>query len=185
MTTTTATPTPTLATNRRRRQQRRHRRWQHRWRRRQQRRHRRWQQIDDDNNADTDADNTDASVYWFQSGLESKAENVPSDGSWQKNSNQFFQFFILVGDYDNALGMSFSQGTLVGRIFKWSNRDLISLIFSCKLLVMQEGPHRTMDSILALHPAAPGWIPGIPKVFTEKFFWEGKNCLDEKSVDVA
>ena len=42
-----------------------------------------------------------------------------------------------------------------------------------------------MDSILASHPAAPGWIPGIPEVFTEKFFREGKNCLDEKSVDVA
>ena len=26
------------------------------------------------------------------------------------------------------------------------------------------GLHGTMDSILALHPAAPGWIPGIPKM---------------------
>ena len=151
----------------RRRQQRRHRRWQHRWRRRQQRRHRRWQQHDADNPMTPDTDNTDATVYRFQSGLESKAENVPSDGSWQKSSNQFFQFFILVGDYDNALGKSFSQGSLFGRVFKWSNRDLISLIFSCKLLVIQEGPHRTRDSILALHPVAPGSIPGIPKNFSE------------------
>ena len=41
-----------------------------------------------------------------------------------------------------------------------------------------------MDSILASHPAAPGLIPGISKVFSKKFFREGKNCLDEKIVNV-
>ena len=29
-----------------------------------------------------------------------------------------------------------------------------------------------MDSILASHPEAPGLIPGIPEVFSLKFFWE-------------
>ena len=29
------------------------------------------------------------------------------------------------------------------------------------------GPLSTMDSVLALHPAAPGLIPGIPKNFSE------------------
>ena len=29
------------------------------------------------------------------------------------------------------------------------------------------GPLSTMDSVLALHPAAPGWITGIPKNFSE------------------
>ena len=47
------------------------------------------------------------------------------------------------------------------------------------------GPDSFMDSILASHPAAPGSIPNITKVFSEKFFREGKNCLDEKIVDVA
>ena len=30
------------------------------------------------------------------------------------------------------------------------------------------GPHSTMDSALASHPAAPGLIPGIPKNFSEE-----------------
>ena len=42
------------------------------------------------------------------------------------------------------------------------------------------GPHSTMDSILVLHPVAPGPIPGAPEVFSDKFFREGKNCCDEK-----
>ena len=29
------------------------------------------------------------------------------------------------------------------------------------------GPRSTMDSILALHPAAPGWFPRVPKNFSE------------------
>ena len=35
----------------------------------------------------------------------------------------------------------------------------------------QEGPHSTMDGILASHPAAPGSIPGIPKNFS--WCWRG------------
>ena len=31
------------------------------------------------------------------------------------------------------------------------------------------GPHSTMDSVLASHPAAPGSILGVPKIFSEKF----------------
>ena len=42
-----------------------------------------------------------------------------------------------------------------------------------------------MDGVLALHPAAPGSIPGIPKKFSNKCFQKGKNCLNEKIVDVA
>ena len=29
------------------------------------------------------------------------------------------------------------------------------------------GPHSTVDSILASHPAAPGSILGVPKIFSE------------------
>ena len=29
------------------------------------------------------------------------------------------------------------------------------------------GPHSTVDSTLALPPAAPGWILGVPKIFSE------------------
>ena len=36
------------------------------------------------------------------------------------------------------------------------------------------GPHSTMDSVLASHPAAPGWNPGIPKVLSENFL--DVNC---------
>ena len=54
-----------------------------------------------------------------------------------------------------------------------------------KEFINARGAHGTMDSVLALHPAAPGSIPGIPEVFTEKFFREGKYCLDEKIVNVA
>ena len=30
-----------------------------------------------------------------------------------------------------------------------------------------EGPHSTMDSKLASHPAAPGSIRGVPKIFSD------------------
>ena len=30
------------------------------------------------------------------------------------------------------------------------------------------GPHSTIDSVLALHPAAPGLNPGVPEFFSEK-----------------
>ena len=43
------------------------------------------------------------------------------------------------------------------------------------------GPHSTPKRVPALHSAAPGSIPGIPKDFSEEVFWEGKNCLDEKN----
>ena len=46
-------------------------------------------------------------------------------------------------------------------------------------------PHSTIDSVLALQPAAPGSIPGVPEVFSETFFREGRNWLDEKIVDAA
>ena len=29
------------------------------------------------------------------------------------------------------------------------------------------GLHSIMDSVLAMHPAAPGSIPGVPKIFSE------------------
>ena len=34
--------------------------------------------------------------------------------------------------------------------------------------VKHGGPHSTMDSILALPPAAPGSILGVPKIFSDK-----------------
>ena len=49
----------------------------------------------------------------------------------------------------------------------------------------REIKNSTMGSILASPPAAPGSIPGIPEVFSKKFLREGKNCLNEKIVDVA
>ena len=54
-----------------------------------------------------------------------------------------------------------------------------------KVCIDLGGLHSTMDSILAMHPAAPGSIPGVPKVFSKTFFQEGKICLDEKIVNVS
>ena len=39
---------------------------------------------------------------------------------------------------------------------------------------VMRGPHSTMDSVLASHPAAQGSNPGIPKVFSENFL--DVNC---------
>ena len=41
------------------------------------------------------------------------------------------------------------------------------------------GPHSTMDSVLASHPAAPGLILGIPKKFSlrEFFSWYSRDLL--------
>ena len=39
------------------------------------------------------------------------------------------------------------------------------------------GAHSTMDSILALYPAAPGSILGVPKIFSD-FIFLGLEFLD-------
>ena len=38
-----------------------------------------------------------------------------------------------------------------------------------KIMGAGQGLHSTMDIVLALHPAAPGLIPSVPKIFLEKF----------------
>ena len=42
------------------------------------------------------------------------------------------------------------------------------------------GAHSTMDSILALIPAAPGLVLGIPKIFLEKFEFLGVLEIDQQ-----
>ena len=47
-----------------------------------------------------------------------------------------------------------------------------------QLGLYQGGPQSTIDGILASYPVALGSIPGIPEIFSEKFF-------REKIVEVA
>ena len=40
------------------------------------------------------------------------------------------------------------------------------------------GPHITMVSVLASHPAAPGSILGVPKIFSEKFEYKNLDVIE-------
>ena len=41
------------------------------------------------------------------------------------------------------------------------------------------GPHSTLDSILASHPAVPGLIPGIPEIFDVAKVNRQRCCLEQ------
>ena len=65
-----------------------------------------------------------------------------------------------------------SEGAILSNVQMYpnSNKEFEEEREKTKETLALEGSLSTIDSFLALHPAAPGLIPGIPKNFFEELF---------------